>query len=631
MMNTTIRNLFFILLHLCSFPALAQNYAVSLIPEELLKGANSVIREDKVSYTINSEREVVKQRTFAITILNQKADDLAVVLVTYKTNEKINLGNIVIYDASGKKIKTAKSSDIIDRSYVDNMSLYTDLRFKFSKAVASSHPYTLMYSYEIKTPNLYVIDNFQPYSSDNQSVQYAEISVTNNTDIGLHVSVGGENKPLINNPDAKTTVWTYKELQPLSYEPFSPNSHEVVPSVFISPDQLYYSGYQGSAATWADYGEWKSELLKGRDQLPVSSHQKYIQLTAGCSSKAEKVRKLYKHLQSTTHYISISTDIGGIQPHAAADVEKLGYGDCKDLSNYMVAMLNAVGIEAYYTAIKSGRGKYQFFMDHPGHQSNHIIVCVPLENDTIWLECTNQEIPFGYVGSGIDNRYALVLDGKESRVVKTPHFSEKNNRLTSNFKLEIIGSDAVLTGKLGFEGLFAGIPAQVSRQTTHDQHQWVIENLEIRNFNLANHQFNIFDLDKVCVNIDLTAGIPGLFAENAGRIYLAMNMNNKIQVPEKVRNRKFPLVLDRPFTQVDTVSIVLPQGIVPEMLPEAKLTDPDFGYYSMKTTQHHGEIICIREFCLKEGRFPAERYKDFQAFMQNVSIADSKQLVLKRE
>lgn len=631
MMNTTIRNLFFILLHLCSFPALAQNYAVSLIPAELLKGANSVIREDKVSYTINSEREVVKQRTFAITILNQKADDLAVVLVTYKTNEKINLGNIVIYDASGKKIKTAKSSDIIDRSYVDNMSLYTDLRFKFSKAVASSHPYTLMYSYEIKTPNLYVIDNFQPYSSDNQSVQYAEISVTNNTDIGLHVSVGGENKPLINNPDAKTTVWTYKELQPLSYEPFSPNSHEVVPSVFISPDQLYYSGYQGSAATWADYGEWKSELLKGRDQLPVSSHQKYIQLTAGCSSKAEKVRKLYKHLQSTTHYISISTDIGGIQPHAAADVEKLGYGDCKDLSNYMVAMLNAVGIEAYYTAIKSGRGKYQFFMDHPGHQSNHIIVCVPLENDTIWLECTNQEIPFGYVGSGIDNRYALVLDGKESRVVKTPHFSEKNNRLTSNFKLEIIGSDAVLTGKLGFEGLFAGIPAQVSRQTTHDQHQWVIENLEIRNFNLANHQFNIFDLDKVCVNIDLTAGIPGLFAENAGRIYLAMNMNNKIQVPEKVRNRKFPLVLDRPFTQVDTVSIVLPQGIVPEMLPEAKLTDPDFGYYSMKTTQHHGEIICIREFCLKEGRFPAERYKDFQAFMQNVSIADSKQLVLKRE
>jgi hypothetical protein len=51
----------------------------------------------------------------------------------------------------------------------------------------------------------------------------------------------------------------------------------------------------------------------------------------------------------------------------------------------------------------------------------------------------------------------------------------------------------------------------------------------------------------------------------------------------------------------------------------------------MKTTQHQGEIICIREFCLKEGKFPAERYKDFQAFMQNVSIADSKQLVLKRE
>lgn len=631
MMNTTIRYFFFVLLYLCSYPVLAQNYAVSLIPEELLKGANSVIREEKVSYTINSKREVVKQYTFAITILNQKADDQAVVLITYNTSDKINLGNIVIYDASGKKVKTAKSSDIIDRSYVDNMSLYTDLRYKYSKAVASTYPYTLAYSYEVITPKLYIIDHFQTYSSDDQSVQYAEISVTNNTDIGLHVSVNGESKPVISNPDAKTTVWTYKDLQPLRTEPFSPNIDEIVPSVFISPDQLYYSGYEGSAATWADYGEWKSELLKGRDQLPVSSHQKYIQLTTGCNTKAEKVRKLYKHLQSTTHYINISTDIGGIQPHDAADVEKLGYGDCKDLSNFMVAMLKAVGIDAFYSSINAGSGKYQFFIDHPGHQSNHIIVCVPLENDTIWLECTNQEIPFGYVGAGIDNRYALILDGKQSRLVRTPHFSEKNNRLTSNFRLEINGSDAALAGRYRFEGLYAGIPAQVSRQTTHDQHQWVIGNIEIRNFNLKKHQFSVFDLEEVYVNLDISADIPGLFAENAGRIYLAMNLNNKIQVPEKVRNRKYPLVLDHPFTQVDTVSVVLPQGIVAEILPEARLTDPDFGYYSMKTTLHQGEIICIREFCLKEGRFPAERYKDFQAFMQNVSIADNKQLILKRQ
>lgn len=630
-MSLIINSLLPAFLLLFFFPAYAQDYAVSIIPEELMKNANSVIREHKVSYTINSEKEVIKQQTYAITILNQKADNQAVVLIPYNTAEKITLGKIMIYDASGKKIKTAKTSDILDRSYVDNMSLYTDLRLKYLKAIGSAYPFTLVYSYEIRSPKLYVVDNFQPYSSENQSVQYAEISVTNNAQVGLHTSFSGEIQPVISNPDFKTTVWSFWDLPSISNEPYAPDAYDIVPAVFITPDQLYYSGYRGSAATWADYGQWKTELLNGRNQLPVSSHEKYRQLTADCNTKTEKVRKLYKHLQSTTHYINISTDIGGLQPHHAADVENLGYGDCKDLSNFMVAMLKAVGIEAYYTAIKSGVGKYQFFMDHPGHQSNHIIVCVPLENDTIWLECTNQENPFGYVGQGIDRRFALIVDGSRSRVVKTPSYSEESNTLTSNFRLVTDGNDTYLKGSIRFGGLFAGMPAQVSRQTMHDQQQWVIQNLEIRNFNLRNHQFRVYDLEKVYVNLEIAADTPGLFAENAGRIYLPLNLNNKIKVPEKVRNRKYPFVIDKPFTQTDTVSIVLPRGFMPEMLPEARLADADFGHYYMKTSFNEGEIICVREFCLKEGRYAPERYKDFQAFIQNVSIADSKQLILKKE
>ncbi|HPJ61381.1 DUF3857 and transglutaminase domain-containing protein [Lentimicrobium sp.] len=618
------------LLPLC-LPAYTQNYAASLIPEELMKNANSVIREHKVSYTINSEKEVIKHQSYAITILNQKADNQAVVLIPYNTAEKISLGNFMIYDASGKKVRTVKSSEILDRSYVDNMSLYTDLRLKYLKAIGSAYPFTLVYSYEIKSPKLYVIDNFQPYASENQSVQYAEISVINNAQAGLHVSFSGENQPDISSPDAKTTVWSFRNLPSISNEPYAPNAYDIVPGVFITPDKLYYSGYSGSAATWADYGQWKTELLSGRDQLPVSSYGKYRQLTANCNTKTEKVRKLYKHLQSTTHYINISTDIGGLQPHHAADVENLGYGDCKDLSNFMVAMLKAVDIEAFYTAIKAGTGKYQFFMDHPGHQSNHIIVCVPLENDTIWLECTNQENPFGYVGQGIDNRFALIVDGNRSRVVKTPSYSGKSNTLTSNFRLETDGNDTFLKGSFRFGGLFAGMPAQISRQTMHDQQQWVIQNLEMRNFNLRNHQFRIYDFEKVYVNLEIAADIPGLFAENGGRIYLPLNLNNRIKVPEKVRNRKYPLVIDKPFTQTDTVTIVLPHGFIPELMPEANLADADFGHYFMKTSFNKGEITCVREFCLKEGRYAPERYKDFQAFMQNVSIADSKQLVLKKE
>lgn len=81
--------------------------------------------------------------------------------------------------------------------------------------------------------------------------------------------------------------------------------------------------------SWQSYGEWQYQLLSGRDQLPPTLKEELQKRTANCNTPYEKIAAIYQYLASTTRYVSIQLGIGGLQPIAAADVNRTGFGDCK--------------------------------------------------------------------------------------------------------------------------------------------------------------------------------------------------------------------------------------------------------------------------------------------------------------
>jgi hypothetical protein len=74
------------------------------------------------------------------------------------------------------------------------------------------------------------------------------------------------------------------------------------------------------------------------------------------------------------------------------------YGDCKALSNYMVSLLKEAGVKAHYVLATSGDEKGLERRFSGTLFFNHAICCVPNGKDTIWLECTSQTQPAGFMG-----------------------------------------------------------------------------------------------------------------------------------------------------------------------------------------------------------------------------------------
>ena len=101
-------------------------------------------------------------------------------------------------------------------------------------------------------------------------------------------------------------------------------------------------------------------------------------------------------MQKKTRYVNVSIGIGGWQPFDAATVDKTSYGDCKALSNFTKSLLSVVGIKSFYALNNAGSDANSIDRSFPSAQFNHAFVCVPLDRDTIWLECTNQRYPCGF-------------------------------------------------------------------------------------------------------------------------------------------------------------------------------------------------------------------------------------------
>lgn len=632
-----MRHLFLVFFFFISLYSIAEerNYSIGLIPEALLKNANVVKRTEEMQFEIISTRETVLRQRYAYTILNAAGAEKAAFREWYDALRSIEDIEGSLYDAFGKLIKRVKKKDIQDISGVSDNNLMDDSRVKQHNFYHGAYPYTIEYETVIRFNHSFYFPAWLAQDFEWQSVQHSRFEVIAPKDYVLkYRSFSYKGEPVITEQkNKKTYAWEVKNIPAVWRRFAAPDWKEYTPVVFLSPSSFELQGYKGTMDSWKNLGLFQLQLNKGRDVLPPDVVQKVKELTAGAKTDRQKVEILYQYLQKTTRYISIQLGIGGWQPFDATYVAKKGYGDCKALSNYMHSLLKTAGVPSFYTLVYAGQkieDKNAVLDDFPARNFNHVILCVPLQKDTVWLECTDQSMPAGYMGAFTGNRKALLITDEGGKLVSTPMYGHKENLQIRSVKA-VLDKDGNLDAKV--HTLYTGMQQDELHSMLSYLSKDKVKKVLNEELNLSTYDINDFKYEEKKaplpeLNEQLDLYVSHYATVSGKRIFLTPNLLNRSSSRADTGERTYDYEFSYAYKDADTVEIDIPDGYAPEALPKDVLLKTKFGTYSSSVKLAGNKLFYLRVREQYSGRFPAKDKDELTRFYEAIYKSDRSRVVL---
>lgn len=624
----------FLLTLLFLSPALSQpqDYASVSLNENLTQNADAVIRFSETSITITAYNKMTEKIKRVVTVLNSNGDKHVDAYAFYDSTTKIKKVQATVFDKHGVKIKTIKKNDFIDISAVDAGTMYSDHRVKYLDYTAIAYPYTVEFISEVESTTTAFITSWLPLENYRVSTEFSKYEITNNS--GKRLKTKKRKFEDYDIQEISEYSMVANNLKALKKEVYSEGLRNMVPYMRVALEVFDMKGVKGTNKNWKDFGKWVNDMLINDTRtLPQNVIDEVKAKIPETASKLEKAKIVYQYMQNKTRYVSVQIGIGGWRPIIAEEVNQLGYGDCKGLSNYTKALLESVGVPSYYAIIYGGYSIRSLDENFSSTQGNHAVLAIPHKDDYVWLECTSQTSPFGYTANFTDDRDALLITPDGGKIVHTKVYEALNNKreTSANVALStegnLIGDVTIITEGAPYE-YHASIENKSvkDQKLTYKENYWEdINRLNIENISLTNDKDSIRFTEKVKFNAVKYAKISG------EELMFSPNFFGKLSyVPPKNKNRISDVKINRGYINTDEYFLKIPETSDVLALPNSKEIISEFGSYNYSVTQKEEHLIHVkRELVINKGQYDAEQYNNYRDFRKAIAKADKSVLILK--
>lgn len=605
------------------------------IPQNLRENANAVIRNESTLVTVESVDKMRVRVSRTVTVLNKLGRSYVRAGVGYDNDREITSLSAEIFDFSGERIKKIKKKDFLDYSGAGS-DLYTDNRIKVLEYTPTQYPYTIKFEYEYRTSTTGFIPRWNPIDMYYTGLEKSTYTLVNETPNEIRVKEKNFEHFLVQkNQLSNGFEYSLENISPLKYESYSIGIENLTPELMVASSVFSLKGVKGSGDNWKDFGKWMyDKLLLGRANLDEATKVKVLELTKNANDPVDKAKIIYKYMQDKTRYISVQVGIGGWEPIAANQVDKVGYGDCKGLTNYTKALLDVAGVESYYTVVYADE-QVDIDKDFASLQGTHVILNIPNSGNDLWLECTSQTMPFGFLGEFTDNRNVLVVTPEGGIIKRTPAYLNGDNLQVTKAVIELDSS--------------GGLKAQIEKKSEGTQYDdsYAIEdlskeelvkyyttriwgynnNLEINSFELNNDKEAVLFTEKLDVEVKEYASL------NQGEYIFRVNVfNMDNNVPKRYRNRRMPIKVSRGYKDIDEYTIKIPEGYTIGILPNDIELDTKFGTYKVAFEKKDDTtLIYKKELLIKEGQYPKEDYNQYRKFRRSIAKYENLRIALEKK
>lgn len=620
----------FLLIFLAMNFIFSQNIKIPIITPEQKENANTIkiIQNKIIEY--KSFDKVIKNNKYIVLVLNESGFNSIDLSENYDKSNKIKKINVILYNSSGEKIKSFNKSDFNDRSLFDDSTIFSDSRVLFLDYKPLSFPLIIEYECETESVNTAFLNTWSPISNLHETILESKLEIIKNETYPLKFKVQKIHEYNIEKIETpKNIVYSVRNILAIKPEAYADYSKEF-PMVKMFLEKASLEGYELNMKSWKEFGKmYYDYFIKNNSTISEKTKVKLDNLISINDTKLEKIKKIYKYVQDNTRYISVQVGIGGWKPMEVSDVEKYGYGDCKALSNFTRSLLKAYDIESYYTVIYGGEKK-SFDEEIIAKQSNHVIVSVPYNDDYIFLECTSQTNPFGYLGDFTSNRNALIIKPDGAEVVNTTYYKKEQNTQETQSKVTILQNRSVKGNtKIISKGIQYNNVSGLEKFNTKEKLEYYKNHFShLNNLSISELKFSN-DKETFSFEEQFNFETENYYENTLNSIILPLNVFNRFtNVPYKYRNKKFSFEIDYGFIDSDQIEIIVPSNYVVKQLPESMNIKEKFGEYSSKVIFENNILVYKRELIMNEGFFSKEEYESFRKFREQISKLDNLKILL---
>lgn len=229
--------------------------------------------------------------------------------------------------------------------------------------------------------------------------------------------------------------WQNNNLPAVPYEANMPDLNEKGQSLVLS-----------TIGDWQIINQWFYNLFKPTQVRSSEISTLAKQLFLGKKTEREKVESVFHFMQKNIRYIGAHVGRGGYKPHIASEVLKHAYGDCKDQSVLIIALLKEANINAYPVMINTYQSE-KLHSDLVTNNFNHMITFVDGEKDSYWLDTSGETGVFPGVFANLEGKRAFVVDNKKGRIltVKESQPSDNTATITVDYRFDM---DDLLKAKI---------------------------------------------------------------------------------------------------------------------------------------------------------------------------------------
>lgn len=594
---------------------------------------DAIVLLDSTSFVFKNNARVVEYNKKRIKILNKKSKPLSYLEIKFNSSLHIIL-NIEgrILDENNNVIKKIKKKQIVlskiySESFVDDIEMFafynavvdypTIIEWEYSMEYDSFflHDWSPVYYNNTKIDNSYLV-----LKSENQNfINYKAYNVTDSVSFQLdNMYVKGWNVKNVIIPDG------FQFVQSI---------HSFFPYIYLSATNYKFKDIIIDNSSWVGFGNFIDSLNSGKNILSDESKMQIKNLISDELTKIQKVQILYEYMLKNTRYVSIQLGVGGWIPLSAEYVHKNKYGDCKALVNYLHSILDVVGITSYYTLVNAGEQSKYIIPDLPKNYFNHVILCVPIDKDTIWLECTNPFQPFNFLGDFTSNRYGLLIQKDSSKLVRTQSYGLENNYEKIRLIISNIDKETI---KIKTTKEVSGnnyLNYVILNQYSIDEQKEIINKTifntsfqEINNFKIDNSNNVKYPISSITSNYEINN--TKFIIDN---FFIIPIIEFSYKMPYYyMENLQIPIENNNDFQIIKEYFIEIPINYSINYIPSNIQVETQWGDYFFENSYKENMLYIKSQIIFRSFNIEPKDFNDFNNFIKNIDKYQNNQIILQK-